>query len=345
MTPPAAAEIRRARGMPSCPSVVRAGCSVRTMTAVVGSDPLARLATLPGVTDAVAAARTSVDTLLRHRVMRRDSARVTAEASLRTARASAALDGHDIALDDLRAHLGHDLRPATAAGGSDSFRAALGAVRLYAELGTLRDTWEHAPRQALARMHVLVARGLIADADLGRPRVATWPAPGAASAAMNDPLGGPGGPAGPVGPLGLGPAPTPAEATARLDGLTELLMARTAAPAIIVAAVVEGELLAIRPFGGFDGIIARAAGRLVLISRGLDPKAVTATDVGHIEAGRIDGHRTYANTHAKAYADAVHAYLGADTHGVGAWVIHYARAVELGARESLAICEAIARAD
>ncbi|WP_239331646.1 hypothetical protein [Frankia sp. CiP3] len=312
------------------------------MTAAVGSDPIARLATLPGVTDAVAAARTSVDTLLRHRVMRRDSARVTAEASLRTARASAALDGHDIALDDLRAHLGHDLRPATAADGSGSFRTALGAVRLYAELGTLRDTWEHAPRQALARMHVLVARGLIADADLGRPRVATWPDPGAASAAMDDPLGSP---AGPVGPLGLGPAPTPAEATARLDGLTALLMARTAAPAIIVAAIVEGELLAIRPFGGFDGIIARAAGRLVLISRGLDPKAVTATDVGHIEAGRIDGHRTYANTYAKAYADAVHAYTRADTHGVGAWIMHYAQAVELGARESLAICEAIARAD
>ncbi|WP_322766272.1 hypothetical protein [Frankia sp. Cr1] len=300
------------------------------MTAVVGPDPVARLAALPGVTDAVTAARTSVDTLLRHRVMRRDSAKVTAEASLRTARASAALDGHDIDLDDLREHLGHDRRLATGDSDSDALRVTLGTVRLHAELGTLRDTWDRAPRQALARMHVLVARGLVTDADLGRPRVA-------------------GSHTDPTDPLGLGPTPTPVEATARLDGLTQLLVTKTSAPAIIMAAIVEGELLAIRPFGAFDGIIARGAGRLVLISRGLDPKAVTATDVGHVEAAQIPGGQTCTDgatggNATGSYAAAVRAYIGTGAQGVGQWIIHYARAVELGARESLAICEAITRA-
>ncbi len=327
-------------------SMGRAGGSVPAMTAVVGPDPLARLATLPGVTDAVTAARTSVDTLLRHRVMRRDSAKVTAEASLRTARASAALDGHDIDLDDLRDHLVHDLPVATVAGDSDSLRVTLGAVRLHAELGTLRDTWDRAPRQALARMHVLVARGLLTDADLGRPRVAGRSSPAVEPAGLDD-LPTPataGSCTDPADPLALGPAPTPAEATARLDGLTQLLLARTSAPAIITAAIVEGELLAIRPFGAFDGIIARAAGRLVLISRGLDPKAVTATDVGHVEAAQIPGEQTCTGGAPGGYAAAARAYIGTDARGVGQWIIHYARAVELGARESLAICEAITRA-
>ncbi len=357
------------------------------MTAAVGSDPLARLATLPGVLDAVAAARSSVDALLRHRVMRRGSARVTAEVSLRAARASAALEGHDIALETLRAHLGRDL-PVTATGtdspadtgfpagiedgaigrptGEESAGNAahtsvtldtsvtLGAVRLYAELGTLCGAWERAPRQALARMHVLAAHGLVADTDLGRPRVPDRsPAPSAAIVSAGQPAsGGPPAPvvvagtADPADSLGLGPAPSPAETAARLSGLTELLLARTSAPAIIVAAIVEGELLTIRPFGTFDGIIARAAGRLVLISRGLDPKAVTATEVGHVESGRIaTGDTATGATTTSVYADAARTYAGAGADGVGQWIIHYARALELGARESLAICEAVARAN
>ncbi len=307
---------------PNNSSPRRTDGSVRTMTAVAAeSDPLARLAALPGVTDSVTAARTSVDTLLRHRVMRRDSAKVTAEASLRTARASAALEGYDIGLDGLRTHLARDPSTPTADAG-ESIKVTLGAVRLYAELGTLHSAWERAPRQALARMHMLVARGLIADADLGRPRAADQSGPEALDTTH------------PADPLGLGPAPAPGETAARLGGLTELLLARTTAPAIIVAAIVEGELLAVRPFGRFDGIVARAAGRLVLISRGLDPKAVTATDVGHVEA---------AQASADDYAGAARAYTAAGADGVGRWIIHYARALELGARESLAVCEAIAR--
>ncbi|WP_131788066.1 hypothetical protein [Protofrankia symbiont of Coriaria ruscifolia] len=377
------------------------------MTAATGSDPLARLTALPGVPDAVTAARSSIDALLRHRVMRRGSAKVTAEVSLRAARASAALEGYDVGLETLRAHLGRDLSmaafstgsptgtgsptdtdfPADAGSPADTGGAAmsgptgeesagnaaytsvtldtsvtLGAVRLYAELGTLRGAWERAPRQALARMHVLAAHGLVADTDLGRPRMSDrFASPSAAIVPAGQPAsvsagqtasGGAHAPvivagsADPTDPLGLGPAPSPTETAARLSGLTELLLARTSAPAIVVAAIVEGELLTIRPFGTFDGIIARAAGRLVLISRGLDPKAVTATEVGHIESGRIaTGETATGDTTTSVYAGAARAYAAAGAEGVSQWIIYYARALELGARESLAICEAVARAN
>ncbi|WP_250286071.1 hypothetical protein [Frankia sp. CiP1_Cm_nod2] len=409
------------------------------MTAATGSDPFALLTVLPGVHDAVTAARSSVDALLRHRVMRRGSAAVTTEVSLRAARASAALEGHDVGLEALRARLNRALPAATPGAGSPAGTAGsgasgsaadanegaggqpgdepagglagtagaldidvtLGAIRLYAELGTLRGAWERAPRQALARMHVLVARGLIADIDLGRPREREHPTASPASSADllpadaspapvshtgrpaasgssgqvasgGSPTAVPAGGTGvaaivdPADPLGLGPAPSPAETAARLSGLTELLLARTSAPAILVAAIVEGELLTIRPFGTFDGIIARAAGRLVLISRGLDPKAVTATDVGHVESGRITTSATAisdtttadmtarnaatrntatGNVPTDGYADAARAYAGAGAEGVRRWIIYYAHALELGARESLAICEAVVRAN
>jgi hypothetical protein len=277
--------------------------------------------------------------LLRHRMVRRRSAEVTAEASLRSARASAALAGFDVGLETLRGRLdaAPDDSAAAASGAAASgdpgsgdpasgdaavspLAAAVATVRLYGELGTLRPTWERAPRQVLARMHVLVGRGLLAESRLGRPRVtdgfplATDPA-GRLAADV----------------LGLGSPPSPEETAVRLTGLTDLLVEKTTAPAIVVAAVTHGELLAIRPFGALDAAIARAAGRLVLITLGLDPKALTAPDVGHVETGE--------------YAEAARAYVSGGADGVSRWVIHCARAVELGARESLAVCEALARAE
>jgi hypothetical protein len=347
----------------------------RPSGSVLAADPLARVAGLPGVREAADTARAAVDTLLRHRVLRRQSAEVTAEASLRSARASASLEGHEISLDLLRHHLtegdaeapvhGGDQHPAAPAGAADRpvnargagapggvdptagapSPAVLGTVRLYGELGMLAPAWERAPRQALARMHVLLGRGILPDDVLGRPRV------DAGDQAALD-------------PLRLGPPPGSMETSIRLDGLTGLLVAPTTAPAIVVAAVVHGELLALRPFGALDGVIARAASRLVLISRGLDPKALTATDVGHLEAGRdhpaerpaaavpAGGSRTGGEPGRSrdsagpvlAYREAADAYVHAGAEGVTTWVLHCARAMELAARESLAVCEALARA-
>ena len=66
------------------------------------TDPFAHVGGLPDVPEAVAEARESVDRLLGHRVLRRRSAEVSAEAALRGARASAALEGVSVPIEDVR---------------------------------------------------------------------------------------------------------------------------------------------------------------------------------------------------------------------------------------------------
>jgi hypothetical protein len=247
------------------------------------SDPLAAVAELPGVAEAAAGARDAVDRLLTARVLRRQSAAVSVEAGLRSARASAALEGVDIPLAQLRQ-----------SGSADP--VVQGALRVSAELGGLRETFLRAPRQVLARLHVLAAADLTTAEQLGRPRE------GDDAAAVSR----------------------------RLGALAELLAQPTKAPAAVVAAVAHGELLAVRPFATANGVVARGAARLVLLARGLDPKALTSPDVGHIELG-------------DEYPLAAVAYAEGGRDGLTAWVSHCCRALELGARDSLAICEALAR--
>jgi Fic family protein len=292
------------------------------------ADPFAALVDLPGVADAVTEARTAVDGLLSHRLLRRRSAEVTAESALRGARASAELEGVHVELERLRGQLLagspvelHDRADVRGA------RVVANAVRLHADLGQVLVAWRHSPRQALARLHVLAAADLVDDADrLGRPRGPEVDA--------DD-------------PHGIGPAPEPVEVAARLDGLARLLTAGTSAPAVVVAAVVHGELQALRPFGVADGLVARAAARLVLVDRGLDPKAVSAPEVGHAELEKF-GVGGFARDHGAAdgdaYSTALRAYVSGGPDGVATWVRHCARAVALGAREGLAVCEAISRA-
>lgn len=259
------------------------------------SDPLVRLADLPGVADAVTEAREAVDRLLGHRILRLRGGEVSAESVLRGARASAALEGDDTPLDTLRA-------------GAPAGPVAPGALRVTGELARLVDTWERAPRQVLARLHVLVAADAVPSDALGRPR---------ASEDARD-------------PLALG-TPPPAQSIApRLDTLAATLTARSQAPAIVAAAVAHGELLTLRPFGWGDGVIARAAERLTLIARGLDPKALVAMEVGHLNLG-------------DAYAESLRGFASGSAEGVAAWIRHCADAVRAGAQESTAICEALLR--
>jgi hypothetical protein len=273
------------------------------------TDHLAPLLELPGVPAAVATARSAIDGLLSHRVLRRRSAEVTAESALRGARASAELEGAGIELERLRGQLlagGTITLPSKDAHGA---KVVEGAVRLHADLGSVLSAWKHSPRQALARLHVLAAADVVPAEQLGRPRPPT--------SSCDD-------------PLELGPAPDPLEISARLDGLSRVLMSPTSAPAVVVAAVVHGELLALRAFGSLDGLVARAAARLVMIDRGLDPKAVSAPEVGHAELHHD-------------YADAARDYVTGGPAGVARWIDHCASAIALGAREGLAVCEAIQR--
>ncbi|MDL4773356.1 Fic family protein [Actinomadura xylanilytica] len=261
------------------------------------ADAFADVANLPGVADAVAEARAAVDRLLGHRILRRRSAEVSTESALRGARASAALEGASVTLDELR----------TTENPGDPI--VQGALRVSAELGTLSETWRQAPRQALARLHVLAAADAVDSADLGRPRTGDQPV---------------------TDVFKVGTTPSPSEVAGRLDALSGLLTRPTKAPALVVAAIVHGELLTLQPFGWGDGIVARAAQRLTLVSRGLDPKSLTAPEVGHAEL-------------ADDYATSLRAYASGTPEGVATWLRHCSAATAAAARDSLAICEALLR--
>jgi hypothetical protein len=119
------------------------------------TDPLAPLLALPGVEDAVRAARDAVDAVHRHPTNRRGWPTTAAEASVRAARASAALDGGAASIPD---------------SGTVTDPVLAGALRIAESIGPLLPVWQRAPLQALARLHVLAAADLVADEDLGRPR-------------------------------------------------------------------------------------------------------------------------------------------------------------------------------
>ena len=257
---------------------VRSGAA-RPASRPAAPDPLALLLDLPGVREASDAAREGIDRLLRHKVLRRESAGVSTESALRGARASAALEGVDVPLADLRA-------------GNVEDPLVQGALRVSAGLGSMVETWSRAPGQVLARLHVLAAADLVDAGELGRPA----------------PHAGP-----------------------RLSGLFSLATGTTSAPAVLIAALVHGELAALAPFGTADGIVARAAGRLTGVTRGLDPKAVSVPEVGFAELG------------PEAYADALDGYASGTAPGVAGWLVHCCRATEHGALEGLAICESLLR--
>ncbi|RSS68696.1 oxidoreductase [Streptomyces sp. WAC06614] len=266
------------------------------------SDPLAALAALPGVAEAVESVRKAVDRVYGHRVMRRRSAEITSEAALRGARGSAALSGADWALEEVRRR--------TDFGADDEARTVGAALRLTAEAGQLLSIWRQSPLRVLARLHLVAAGGGGSDARVGRPRLAGEPV---------------------VEPLVELPLPGADEVAGRLDGLSRLIVAGSAAPALVTAAVVHGELLALRPFGSYNGVVARAAERIVLINSGLDPKAICPAEVGHAEQGRA------------AYLAALDGYVSGTPAGMAAWITHCGRAVEFGVRESTAVCEALQR--
>ncbi|MER7549222.1 MULTISPECIES: Fic family protein [Streptomyces] len=266
------------------------------------SDPLAALGSLPGVPDAVDSVRKAVDRVYGHRVMRRRSNEVTAEAALRGSRGSAALAGADWNLEEVRRR--------TDFSGEDEARMVGAALRLTAEAGQLLSIWRQSPLRVLARLHLVAAGGAAPDDAVGRPRLA--------GESVDE-------------PLIEAPLPGAEEVAGRLEGLSQLIIAGGSAPALVTAAVVHGELLALRPFGSHNGLVARTAERIVLIGSGLDPKSICPAEVGHAEQGRA------------AYVAAFEGYTAGTPEGMAAWITHCGRSVELGVRESTAVCEALQR--
>jgi hypothetical protein len=120
------------------------------------TDPLAPLLELDGVAAAVKSAQDAIFALHRHPANLRGGSATAAEASVRAARASAAIDGAD---------------PEIPADAAVKDPVLAGALRVAESLESVLPTWRRAPAQALARMHVLAAADLVSDPDaLGRPR-------------------------------------------------------------------------------------------------------------------------------------------------------------------------------
>lgn len=160
---------------------------------------------------------------------------------------------------------------------------AQAALRVSVELLGLVPVLTRAPLQVLARLHTLAGKGVVPDQDLGRP----------------------------TDPSGAG----------RLNDLARLLVAPTDAPALVVAAVVHAELLTVAPFVSYNGIVARAAERLVMATRGVDPRSLVVPEAGHLELRR-------------QYESNLGGYRDGGRAGVHAWLLYAAEGYAAGAEAS-----------
>lgn len=265
--------------------------------------PLAPLADLPGVPDAVDRAREACTRLRWHPALRRRTEEVRTESLVRGARDSAALDGAELPVDLVRELLVGVREPA-----GPVELAVAGAVRASDRARGQEQVAARAPLQALAALHVAAAAGLVDDESLGRPR-----------REGEEPRDLP----------GPGPAPSPAVVVRRLEALGGLLTDPADVPALVLAAVVHGELLVLRPFTVGNGVVARAAQRLLVVARGLDPTGTVPVESGHLGLG------------LPAYAAAAAGYAGGTPEGVAGWVGHCADAVVRGAQEGTAVADAV----
>jgi hypothetical protein len=170
----------------------------------------------------------------------------------------------------------------------DSGRVAEASLQLASEVGPLADVWRRAPLQALARLHSVATAGWVDESDRGRPR----PEPGVAE---------------------------------RLSTLADTVM-QSRASGVVASAVVHGELMTVRPFGSADDLVARAASRVVLVQRGVDPDALTVPEMGLVELG------------ADAYRDALAGFTGGTSSGLAHWIAFHAAALQRGAAFTRTLC-------
>jgi hypothetical protein len=160
-------------------------------------------------------------------------------------------------------------------GAAERWRA--GCWALAVDLDELAASILTAPLQAIARAHVLVVSGELPDAERGRLRAG-------------------------------------ADVADRMQGVATLLTRPTAAPAIVLAAVVHAEIASVAPFGLADEIVARTVARAVLVATGLDPAGAVPVEAGHLRR-EVEYRRTLA------------AYGTGTVDGVRSWIVHCAEAV------------------
>ncbi len=160
---------------------------------------------------------------------------------------------------------------------------AVDAVRVSTELLSLVPVLGRAPLQALARIHAVASASSLPEERRGRPR-------DAASAE-------------------------------RLRSLSEALLAETAAPALMVAALAHADLATAAPFPSHNGIVARAAERLVLVARGVDPASLTVPEAGHLAP-------------REAYESNLRGYASGEDAGIHSWLLYAPEAFASGADAS-----------
>jgi len=159
---------------------------------------------------------------------------------------------------------------------------AQAALRVSTGMLALVPVIATSPLQALARLHALAGKGVVDEDALGRP--------------------------------------TSPEAAQRLGGLAETLVT-TSVPAMLVAAVVHAELVTVAPFSSHNGIVARAAERLVLVARGVDPASVIVPEAGHLAL-------------RAAYESNLRGYAVGGRNGMHAWLLYAPQAYSAGTEAS-----------
>lgn len=159
---------------------------------------------------------------------------------------------------------------------------ALAAVRVSTGVLALVPVIGSSPLQAFARLHALAGKGVVGDDALGRP--------------------------------------VSEEAAERVNSLASTLLA-TSVPALIVGALVHAELKTVAPFASHNGIVARAAERLVIVARGVDPASVVVPEAGHLAL------RPQYESNLRGYRDGGRA-------GLHSWLLYAAEAVTAGTEVS-----------
>jgi Fic family protein len=267
---------------------------------------LSAVAALPGVSGQIEAAREACTRLRWHQALRRRTPEAAAESRVRGAHASAALDGASTSVEIVRDVMRGAATWPEPLGPME--QVVRGAVQASAETEHVASIVGAAPLQAMARLHVAAAAGLVEQGQLGRPRRA-----GEGCAELVD----------------LGPAPDAAVVAERLAGLAAVLLAGDRAPAVVVAAIAHAEIADLRPFPRGNGLVARALERAVVKSTGLDPTGVAVPEAGHRTAGEA------------AYLGALAAYRTGTPEGLALWVSHCCQAIIAGAAEGTRIADAV----
>lgn len=165
-----------------------------------------------------------------------------------------------------------------------------------------------APFETLVSLHGILCRGLVDPEVVGRPRRTVQ--------AIHD---------GAQGWIIFEPA-DPDDLEGLLDGLCSWLGRGSATqPAVVVAGTVQERLLQWQPFEAANGRLARAASRLVLRARGLDPDGVAVPERLHVTD--LTGYHAEVAATIRRRGD------------LGPWLERYAEAL---ASELTAVADAVA---